>query len=153
MSLCRLPAGKLTASSNPTERARILASQLSLLHTRLSELASTPVPHDKTWTLPAVAPWATSRSAFINWAAEKQAVPKQAGSAQVGPGQLPEDVVVEKFQEEAARTGAADDAKVSLLRQRVPCSSSGHVEETGFKHAVWQLRLQLGSKLRSWGPC
>lgn len=110
-----LPAGKLTASSNPTERARILASQLSLLQTRLSELASTPVPHDKTSTLPAVAPWATSRSAFINWAAEKKAVPNAAGSrGQVGgPGQLPEDVVVEKFQEEAARTGAAEDAKVS----------------------------------------
>ncbi|KAG0663850.1 hypothetical protein C6P46_002075 [Rhodotorula mucilaginosa] len=111
--------GKLTASSNPTERARILASQLSLLQTRLSELASTPVPHDKTSTLPAVAPWATSRSAFINWAAEKKAVPTNAaggagGSKQVGPGQLPEDVVVEKFQEEAARTGAAEDAKALL---------------------------------------
>ncbi|GAA5968459.1 hypothetical protein JCM8115_006396 [Rhodotorula mucilaginosa] len=111
--------GKLTASSNPTERARILASQLSLLQTRLSELASTPVPHDKTSTLPAVAPWATSRSAFINWAAEKKAVPTNAGAAgagskQVGPGQLPEDVVVEKFQEEAARTGAAEDAKALL---------------------------------------
>lgn len=118
-------SGKLTASSNPTGRARILASQLSLLQTRLSELASTPVPHDKTSTLPAVAPWATSRSAFINWAAEKKAVPTNAaggagGSKQVGPGQLPEDVVVEKFQEEAARTGAAEDAKVSL-RQSASC--------------------------------
>ncbi|KWU41343.1 hypothetical protein RHOSPDRAFT_37152 [Rhodotorula sp. JG-1b] len=109
--------GKLTASSNPTERARILASQLSLLQTRLAELASTPVPHDKTLTLPAVAPWATSRSAFINWAAETKAVPTNAAgaaSAQVGPGELPEDVVVEKFQEEAARTGAAEDAKALL---------------------------------------
>jgi hypothetical protein len=34
---------------------------------------------------------------------------------------LPEDVVVEKFQEEAARTGAAEDAKVSL-RQSARCS-------------------------------
>ncbi|GAA5988126.1 hypothetical protein JCM10908_002073 [Rhodotorula pacifica] len=106
--------GKLTASSNPSERARILASQLSLLHTRLSELASTPVPHDKTSTVPAVAPWATSRSAFINWAAEKKAGPGAGGTGPVAPGQLPEDVVVEKFQEEAAQTGDAEDAKALL---------------------------------------
>lgn len=121
--------GKLTATSNPTERARILASQLSLLHRRLSELAATPVPHDKASNVPAVAPWATSRSAFINWAAEKKAAPPpaavatttttSAAAASTG-SQLPEDVVVEKFQEEASRTGDAQDAKVrERERERV----------------------------------
>lgn len=126
------PAGKLTSTSNPSERARLLSSQLAQLRARLSELVATPVPHDTTSNVPAVAPWATSRSAFVNWAAEKKAAPGAAGAAAAagggagggggngaaapgGGGQLPEDAVVEKFQEEVEQMGEAVDAKVSRL--------------------------------------
>jgi hypothetical protein len=39
---------------------------------------------------PAVAPWATSRSAFINWAAEKKAVPTNAAGGAGGSKQVRE---------------------------------------------------------------
>ncbi|GAA6017116.1 hypothetical protein JCM8202_005911 [Rhodotorula sphaerocarpa] len=123
--------GKLTSTSNPSERARLLSSRLAQLRARLSELVATPVPHDTTSNVPAVAPWATSRSAFVNWAAEKKAAPGAAGAAAAagggagggggngaaapgGGGQLPEDAVVEKFQEEVEQMGEAVDAKALL---------------------------------------
>lgn len=105
-------AGKLSAHTSPSDRARILASQLSLLRSRLSDLVATPVPYDKLSNVPAVAPWATSRSAFINWAAAKKASPAatgaEGGQAAGGEG----DPVVGQFQQEAEATGKADDAKV-----------------------------------------
>ncbi|BGP08894.1 hypothetical protein JCM10049v2_004745 [Rhodotorula toruloides] len=106
--------GKLSAHTSPSDRARILASQLSLLRSRLSDLVATPVPYDKLSNVPAVAPWATSRSAFINWAAAKKASPAatgaEGGQAAGGEG----DPVVGQFQQEAEATGKADDAKALL---------------------------------------
>ncbi|BGP25401.1 kinetochore protein Mis12/MTW1 [Rhodotorula toruloides] len=106
--------GKLSAHTSPGDRARILSSQLSLLQSRLSDLVTAPVPYDKLSSVPAVAPWATSRSAFINWAAAKKASPAATGAASGQAAGGEGDPVVGQFQQEADATGKADDAKALL---------------------------------------
>lgn len=119
--------GKLSAHTSPSDRARILASQLSLLQSRLSDLVATPVPYDKLSNVPAVAPWATSRSAFVNWAAAKKASPAATGGEGGGPAAGGEgDPVVGQFQQEAEATGKAEDAKV-----RAHSRVSSRLELTG----------------------
>ncbi|GJN91237.1 hypothetical protein Rhopal_004255-T1 [Rhodotorula paludigena] len=130
------PPGKLdAATSSPSDRARILSSQLTLLQTHLASLLSTPTPPRTSSSAagPAapggaadtdVAPWAASRSAFVNWAAGvKAGGPSSAAAAAGGEGaagkaasgqQQQEDAIVAQLRQQADETGSAGDAKALL---------------------------------------
>ncbi|GAA5885718.1 hypothetical protein JCM5296_000123 [Sporobolomyces johnsonii] len=100
-----------------SERTEILTAHLASLQTRLSELLATPTPPahpSPSRESAAIAPWATSRSAFVNWAAAKKAVALPRGNAQ--DKDKAEDAVVGQLQGEAKATGAARDAKALLSK-------------------------------------
>lgn len=166
------PTGKLdAATSPPSDRARILSSQLSLLQTHLSSLLSTPAPPRASSSSAAgpaahggaadtdVAPWAASRSAFVNWAAGvKAGGPSSSGAAAAAGGegaagkaasgqQQQEDAVVAQLRQQADETGSAGDAKVRsndsvALGSLLVAKRSAHSHDC-FRHGNAQALLGL----------
>ncbi|TNY17815.1 Mis12 protein-domain-containing protein [Rhodotorula diobovata] len=112
------PPGKLDPSSPPSSTAHLLSTQLTALQSRLTELLSTPAPPPFS-SAPAsgagsesVAPWAASRSEFVNWAAAAKAAPAAVAGGAGGRGA--EDATVERLRGVADETGTARDAKALL---------------------------------------